>query len=190
MRQLSQWLYQISRWQTVCLATVVYGAFLFQVMAPHALEMQGFAGKWGAPDGHLFYSPEKLYSELGAWGDPGRQSYIRFRLGLDPLWAITYTAFLVSITSVALRRAFSTDNPRRLLNLAALLPMCADLIENGFGVFLIGSYPIRFDGLAWLMAGTSFFKWTTLTISHLIMLYAIFAALRAVIRGGTNAPES
>ncbi len=189
MGRLSDWLYQIAKWQTICIATLVYGMFLSQVMVPHAAEMKTSAGEWGAPDGHIFYSPDKLYAEIEHWGNTGRRHYAQFRLGLDPLWALTYTAFLISITSVALRRAFPGDSPRRLLNLVALVPICADLLENGFGIFLVQSYPERFDGMAWLMAITSCFKWLTLTIAHLIMLYAIFTALHAILAEKADRPD-
>jgi hypothetical protein len=182
MRRLSEWLYRISSWRTVGLATLAYALFLSQVMAPHAREMQSFAGQWGAPDGHLFYPPEKLYAEVENWGDAGRRHYINFRLGLDPLWALTYTAFLVTITGTALRRGLAVNNPRRRLNLVALAPMCADLLENLLGIVLISEYPARMDLLAWLMTATSTFKWLTLALAHVIMLYALYSAIRAIVR--------
>ncbi|MEJ2140258.1 MAG: hypothetical protein P8Y61_12575 [Gammaproteobacteria bacterium] len=182
MHRLSDWLYKLSSWPAICIATIAYGLFLSQVMAPHAAEMQSFAGQWGAPDGHFFYSPEKLYAEVENWGDGGRQHYINFRLGLDPLWALTYTAFIVSITSVALRRALSATNPRRRLNLVALAPMGADLLENLLGIVLMSKYPVQIELLAWLMAATSAFKWLTLVVAHLIMLYAVFAAVSVIVR--------
>lgn len=179
MNTLSAWLYRISSGYTIAVAIALYGVFLVLVMAPESEIVKTYAGDWGSPDGHLFYTPDEFYAQLSGWGDAGRTHYVDFRLGLDPVWALVYTAFLVTITSVALRYAFAADDARRLLNLVALLPMLADLAENALGMALISSYPERLDWLAWITTATSGFKWTTLTIAHVIMLYAMGAALAA-----------
>ena len=177
MLTLSAWLHRFSNALTIVLAIVLYGWFLAFVMVPESATVATFAGDWGSPDGHFFYTPVELYRELSTWGDAGRRHYIAFRLGLDPVWAFAYTAFLVTITSVALRSAFGPDDRRRRLNVVALIPMLADLSENGLGIIIVSSYPERLDMLAWMTASVSALKWTMLTIAHVIMLYAIGAAL-------------
>jgi len=182
MKTLSDWLYRCSSWQTIIVSILAYGIFMSAVMVPHAEEMRSFAGDWGAPDGHLFYTPTELYAQVSNWGDAGRAHYINFRLGLDPLWALAYTSFLITITSVALRRATPTDDRRRLLNLLPLIPMSADLAENGLGIVLMSAYPTELEWLAWLTAATSCSKWVTLALAHLLMIYALAIALLAKAR--------
>ena len=182
MNTLSDWLYRCSSWPTIIFATIVYGIFMSAVMSPHAEDMASFAGDWGAPDGHLFYSPDELYAQISTWGEAGRAHYINFRLGLDPVWALAYTSFLITITSVALRRATLPDDRRRLLNLVPLVPMSADLAENALGIALMSAYPARLEWLAWLTATTSCFKWVTLALAHLLMLYALGIALTGFLR--------
>jgi len=182
MRTLSDWLHRLSSTITIVLAIVVYGVFLSFVMAPESATVATYAGDWGSPDGHWFYTPDELYRELSTWGDEGRTHYVDFRLGLDPVWAFAYTAFLITITSVALRNAFGPDDRRQQLNVIALIPMLADLTENALGIIIISNYPYRLDALAWMTASVSVFKWTTLTIAHLVMLYALGAALTRYIR--------
>ncbi len=182
MQRLSTWLHRLSSTVTIVFAIVLYGIFLSFVMVPESADVAGYAGQWGSPDGHWFYTPDELYRELSTWGDAGRAHYIAFRLGLDPVWAFTYTAFLITITSVALRRAFAANDRRRQLNLVALLPMLADLTENALGIVIVSNYPERLDALAWVTTSVSACKWLTLTIAHLIMLYALGAALMQWIR--------
>lgn len=182
MEYLSQHLYRCSSWITVLATTLLYGLFISQIMAPHAIEMRSLAGDWGAPDGHLLYTPTELYTHIGDWSTAGRAHYVRFRLGLDPLWALTYTAFLVTLSSLALRRATSPGDPRRLLNLVPLLPMAADLVENGLGIILVSSLPTRLNWLAALMGIVSFTKWTSLLIAHLLLLYSLVLAGHHLMR--------
>lgn len=173
MNTLSAWLYRISSGYTIVISIAAYAAFLALVMIPESELVQTYAGDWGSPDGHLFYTPDEFYAQIATWGDAGRAHYVDFRLGMDPVWALIYAAFLITITSVALRRSFPIDHPRRRLNLVALLPMLADLIENALGITLITAFPARLDGLAWTTAGVSAFKWISLILAHAVMLYAI-----------------
>ena len=90
MNTLSNWLYRISSGYTIAVAVVLYGMFIGLVMAPESERVRTYAGDWGSPDGHLFYTPDVLYDELATWGDAGRAHYIDFRLGLDPVWALVW----------------------------------------------------------------------------------------------------
>jgi hypothetical protein len=181
MDYLSERLYRYSSWWSMLLAALLYGFFLSQVMVPHAATMQSFAGDWGAPDGHLFYTANELYTQIGTWSAEGRDHYVHFRLSLDPLWALTYTALLVTLISVALRRATKANDARRRLNLLPLVPMCADLLENTLGIILVTLSPERHDGLATLMGTVSLFKWVTLVFAHLVLLYALLLLGRAAL---------
>ncbi len=184
MESLSNRLYRYSSWRSVLAVTLLYAFFLSQVMVPHAAEMRSFAGDWGAPDGHLFYSPAELYAHVDTWGAAGRNHYVRFRLGLDPLWAFSYTAFLVTLISVALRRAIPASDLRRRLNLVPLIPMCADLLENALGIIIVGAIPARLDWLAALLGAVSFGKWASLAIAHLLLLYSLLLVGRTMVLRG------
>lgn len=139
---------------------------------------QAYAGSWGTPDQKFFYTPDELYSGIATWGEAGRQSYIAFRLGLDILWALAYTSFLVTITSVALRSALQPHESKQLLNLLPLIPLLADYSENALGVVITSNFPTRFESLAWLAAIATCLKWLSLAFAHLVMLYALGAAAR------------
>lgn len=181
LARLSGALDRISRSWTLLASVAVYAVFLATVMPGQARDSQAYAGDWGGPDQHFFYTPAELYRQIPAWPDAGRRDYIQFRLGWDIGWAFTYTAFLVIATSLALRRALPAGHRRRLLNLPALVPGLLDLAENAAGIALVANADIRLDALAWLAASLTSAKWITLVIAHLILLYAAGAALLATI---------
>lgn len=178
LRTLSAGLDRVSSRYTIVLATLVYGFFLATIMPAQSAASRAYAGDWGAPDRHLFYAPDDFYREVATWGEAGRQDYIDFRLGLDIAWALTYTAFLVTVTSAAARRAFPAGDRRRLLNLGPLVPLLCDYGENALGILLVARWTTRLDGLAWLATGITGLKWVSLVVAHLLMLYALAAALR------------
>jgi hypothetical protein len=178
LARLSAALHRASTLWTVVAATALYGYFLATVMPEHSAASRSYAGEWGAPDRQLWYTPDVFYREVGNWGDAGRADYVDFRLGLDIVWAFAYTAFLVTITGVALRRAFPQADRRRLMNLVPLLPMLCDYGENALGITLMSAYPARLDAVAWAAAGATALKWLTLVLAHVVMIYAIAAAAR------------
>lgn len=186
MTRLSASLDQVSRGWTLLAAVALYAVFLTTVMPGQARDSQTYAGDWGGPDQHFFYTPAELYRQIPAWPEAGRRDYIQFRLGWDIGWAFTYTAFLVITTSLALRRAFPAGHPQRLLNLPALVPGLLDLTENAAGIVLVANADTRLDALAWFAASLTSAKWTTLVIAHLILLYAAAAALLARSRGAAQ----
>lgn len=182
LTRLSNGLDRISSGWTLLAAVLLYGFFLSTVMPGQARDSQAYAGDWGGPDQHLFYTPGELYRHIPAWPAAGRSDYIEFRLGWDIGWAFTYTAFLFIATSLALRRAYPAGHTRRLLNLPALIPGLLDLAENAVGIVLVANADTRLDLLAWFAASLTSAKWITLVLAHLVLLYAAGAALLASIR--------
>jgi len=175
---LSDRLDRLSSGWTIIVAVALYAIYLTTIMPTQSMESRTYAGDWGGPDRHFFYTPNELYAQVATWGEAGRQQYINFRLGLDIGFALTYAAFLVTITSVALRRAWPGNAGRRRLNLAALVPMSCDLLENALGIGLVAAFPARLDAVAWLTAGVTALKWISLVAAHIVMLYALAAAAR------------
>ncbi len=178
MTRLSELLYRVSNWWTAAIICVLYAYFLTSVMPDQAAASSAYAGEWGAPDTQLFYTPDELYAQLPGWGEAGRQNYVNFRLTLDFVWAIAYAGFLVIFTSMALRRTTSRSDPRRLLNLAGLLPMLGDYTENLLGIVLVANHDTRLDLLAWIAACITAGKWVTLVLAHAVLCYALWMRLK------------
>jgi hypothetical protein len=163
---------------TMTAVVAIYALYLTSIMPAQSVASGAYAGDWGGPDRHFFYTPDEFYSQVATWGSVGRQQYIDFRLGLDIGFALTYAAFLVTVTSLAARRAWPGDGRRRRLNLAGLVPMACDLLENGLGIALVAWFPTRLNTLAWLAAGVTALKWVSLALAHVAMLYALLGAVR------------
>lgn len=181
-QKLARQLERASSAWTILLAVAIYGFYLTTIMPAQSAESGAYAGDWGGPDRHFYYSPDELYAHVATWGDAGRRQYINFRLGLDIGFALAYAAFLITISGVAIRRAWPGSDRHRLLLLVPLAPMSLDLLENGLGIALVGAFPERLTLLAWLAASATTMKWITLTLAHGVMLYAVAAAGRRMLR--------
>ncbi|MGI9329670.1 MAG: hypothetical protein ACR2QB_03055 [Gammaproteobacteria bacterium] len=187
---ISATLHRASSVWTLIAATALYGFFLTSIMPQQAQDSAAYAGDWGGPDQHFFYTPAELYTHIPTWTDAGRRDYIEFRLGWDIGWALVYTFWLVTATSLALRGAFPAGHPRRLLNLPVLLPGLLDLAENLAGIVLVANADTRLDLLAWLTAGLTASKWLTLIGAHVILVYALSKAIVQAIRRRLGARSS
>jgi len=182
LHRLSSLLMRLSSLWTLLAVTLVYVGFIITVMPAQSAAARAYAGAWGAPDRHLAYTPDELYREVATWGAAGRQDYIDFRLGLDIVWALAYTGFLVFAIGCAARAAFAAGDRRRLLNLTPLPTLVLDYAENATGIFLVGAFPERHDLVAWLSAGMTAGKWLTLAAAHGVLAWVLWQAIRAYRR--------
>ena len=178
-QSLADRLDRLSSGWTIALAVALYALYLTTIMPTQSMESRAYAGDWGGQDRHFFYTPDELYAQVATWGAAGRQQYINFRLGLDIGFALTYAAFLITITSVAVRRAWPGNEGRRRLNLVPLVPMTCDLLENALGIGLVAAFPGRLDALAWLATGVTALKWLSLAVAHVVLVFSLVAAIRA-----------
>jgi hypothetical protein len=172
---------QLASGWTLLLAVGIYAFYLASVMPAQSRESQAYAGDWAGPDRQFFYTPEEFYTQIATWGDAGRRHYVDFRLGLDIGFALSYAAFLITVTGVAGRKAWPHDRRRQLLLLIPLVPMGCDLLENALGIALVSSFPQRYPGVAWLAAVATAAKWLSLALAHVVMLAALVAAAARVI---------
>lgn len=175
---VSKLAYRIFTIPASILVTLVYVWFIVSVMPEQSLQSAEYAGDWGAPDRHFFYTPDELYAEISGWSEAGRDHYINFRLGLDILWALAYTGFLCGWISVLLNSTVPSGDPERLLNLFPLITLVADYSENFLGIWLVANSATRMDAVAWLATGITGGKWMTLVMAHGILIYAVIRAWR------------
>ena len=152
------------------------------VMPQQSLESSVYAGEWGAPDRHLFYTPDELYAEISRWSEEGRQHYIDFRLGLDIIWALAYTGFLCMWISILMNKARLRETDLQNLNAFPLITLVCDYGENFLGILLVSNASVRMEAIALTAALLTSLKWITLVAAHIILIWAAYRAWRARIR--------
>lgn len=166
MTSISKWFRRIStNWVTLS-ALVIFLIFMVTVLPGQATFAETQAQGGDSPDTSLVYTREKLYAMAEGYGESGRNAYIRARWTFDLIFPFIYTAFLVTSISWLYQKTFPKDSLWQYANLAPVLGMVFDFLENSATTLVFARYPDQtplIDALApiftlikWLFVGGSF----------------------------------
>jgi hypothetical protein len=167
IKQISNWLQRISTGWVTLLALLIFLVFTAAVLPGQSAAAEAIAQGAGSPDLSLTYSREDLYTMAEQYGESGRSAYIRARWTFDLVFPLVYTAFLATAISWLFRRALSESSPWQMANLAPLLGMVFDFLENSAASLVLARYPQQtpvvdalapaFTFIKWVFVGGSFF---------------------------------
>ena len=132
----------------------------------------------GPVDLQLFYTPEKVYSMVNAYGEAGRASYRTFELTGDIIYPIVYTLFFALLLTWLLQRGFARDSQMQKMNVVPLGAWLFDLFENLGIVTMLSIYPATPAALAWVTALFTLVKWLFAVATLVLVLIGFVAGLR------------
>ena len=181
VESISRSLHRSSSGWLSLIAFVIFVLFTALVLPAQAAEADANSGGAGSPDTSFFYSPSDLYRYAEAYGESGRQAYVRARFTFDLVWPLVYTFFLVTSISWVFRLAFPAQSLWQRANLAPLLGLIFDYLENLSTSLVMLRYPQTtpiVDVLAPVFTGL---KWVFVTGSFVLLLVGGIAALRVWI---------
>jgi len=148
------------------------------ILPAASARIEPWAGDAGALDLLFFYTPDKAYSLISAYGEPGRGFYRNFELTIDILYPVVYALFLSLLISWLFQRGFSPESPIQRMNVAPLGAWGFDLLENLGIVWMLETYPSASASLAWTTALCTMGKWIFVGASMILILLGAAAALR------------
>lgn len=156
------------------------GVLLFNVVILPARQAELAATSGGiAPiDLQLFYTPEKAYSMVAAYGETGRADYRTFALTGDFIYPILYNMFFALLITWLFRRGFAAHSPMQTLNVLPLGALLFDLLENLGIASMLSVYPSTPAWLARAAAICTLGKWLFVGACILLILTGIVMALR------------
>lgn len=182
MKRLSDWLRRFSKGWVALLALVIFILFTALVLPAQSSQADAQSGAAGSPDLSLWYSPADLYRMAEAYGEQGRQAYIRARFTFDVAWPLVYTFFLVTNISWLYDKIYTPDSRWQLANLSPLLTMLLDFLENLSTSLVMARYPQPSPLIAWLAPFFTAFKWTFVGLSFLLLILGLVQALWKLMR--------
>lgn len=177
-KRASDWLYRTSTTRVSLAALIVFVLFSALVLPAQSAQAHRDSSGAGSPDTSFAYSPARLYEMAEAYGQAGRQAYVRARFTFDLVFPLVYTFFLASAASWLLGHAFPLNSVWRLANLAPLLGCTFDYLENVSTSLVMLRYPVRtplvdllapaFTLAKWVFVGGSF---ALLALGACVMAY-------------------
>lgn len=127
----------------------------------------------------FFYTPEKVYGMIDAYGPELRAQYRTFELTADLLlYPVVYTLLLAFTISWLFQRGFARDSRMQSLNVVPVGAWFFDLLENLAIVGMLSIHPDRPAALAWAATVFTMVKWGFAVASLLLLLVGVGAALR------------
>lgn len=146
-------------------------------------QMKATSGGVGPIDLQFFYTPEKVYSMVGAYGAAGRAVYRTFELTGDIIYPIIYTLFFSLLLSWLFRRGFAGDSRWQSSNVLPFGALFFDLLENICIVTMLTIYPATPAPLAWLATSFTMIKWSFAVVTLLLVLVGVVMVLSRLVSG-------
>lgn len=183
MKRFSEWLYRISGGWTALAGLVIFLLFTLLVLPGQAASARTSGGEAGSPDMSFYYSSSELYRMAEAYGEQGRQAYLRARWTFDLVWPLVYTLFLSTSLSWLLGRALPGSSGWRILNLFPVAGMLFDYLENSATSLVMLRYPDPVPVAAGLAPFFTALKWVFVGGSFVLLAIGLVGALWRGWRG-------
>ncbi|TFE04153.1 hypothetical protein [Jeotgalibacillus salarius] len=168
-------LYQWSNWKTWLVSLIIFAAFLGFILPNEAAESSRVTGTSESPDSSFLYTPETLFSIAEAYGEEGRQYYVRARYTFDVVWPIAYFLFLTTTLGILFKRIRHSK-----WGLVILLPLCGlvfDYLENLSTSLVMSFYPEQLNAIAAIAPLFTAVKWSCIYASFALIPIGVIVFL-------------
>jgi len=179
LRRLSHSLVEFSKTSITLTALAIFLIFSVVALPRQSAAADAYSGSSGSPDLSLFYSPNDIYQMAEQYGSAGRDAYVRARFSFDLVFPIIYTLFLATAISLIFGTITPEASPWRILNLAPIMGMLFDFLENITASIVISRYPALSPNSANFAPVFTFLKWAFISGSFLILFIGGLASLFA-----------
>lgn len=181
--RLSTTLHKYAKGPLVLLFLALDLLFVALILPSTEAQMKATSGGVGPIDLQFFYTPEQVYSMVGAYGEAGRAFYRTFELTGDIIYPIIYTLFFSLLLSWLFRRGFAGASRWQRLNVLPFGALLFDLLENSCIVTMLSIYPATPTLLAWLATSFTMVKWSFAVVTLLLLLIGAVMTLGRLVRG-------
>jgi len=176
-KRLSDWLHRVSNSWVTLSALAIFLLFSALVLPRQAARAEQDTEDAGSPDMSFYYSADDLYEMAEAYGEEGREAYVRARFTFDMIWPLVYTLFLSTAISWLFSEAFAPDSRWQRGNLAPVLAALFDYLENVSASLVMLRYPNRTAVVDMLAPVFTLVKWVVLGASFALLFAGVVVAV-------------
>lgn len=151
-------------------------------------DMSAVLGETGPIDLQFFYTPERVYGMVEAYGPEVRIQYRTFALTADVIYPVVYTLLFGLLISWLFRRGLAPDSRLHGLNLVPLGAGIFDLLENLAIAGMLTIHPSTPAWLAWAATVLTMAKWLFAAASLGLLLYGLVLAVRKALARPSGSP--
>jgi hypothetical protein len=173
LKKVSGWIYTISNGWVALSTLLIFLLFTALVLPRQSSQVKMETNAAGSPDMSFFYSANDLYRMAEAYGDTGRDAYIRARFTFDLIWPLVYTLFLTTEISWVYRKAFEPDSLWQRMNLVPVMAALFDYLENISTSLVMMQFPTRMPLVAMLASVFTLGKWLLVVGSFVLLMIGI-----------------
>ncbi len=173
LEKLSAWLNKNSIGKIALLFFLIFIVFTATVLPKQSKRAETYSAEVGSVDLSLWYSADDVYEMAEAYGEIGRQEYIKARLTFDVLWPIIYMLFLITSISYIFSNAFPANSNLKKLNLIPIAALIFDYFENSLAAIFMAQFPNRNLFISSILPVFTLFKWIFVAGSFAIVLYGL-----------------
>lgn len=168
--KISDWIHRVSRSHVVLSTLVIFLLFTALVLPGQSASMRMDAHDAGSPDLSFYYTAGDLYQMAKAYGETGRDAYVRMRFTFDVIWPLVYTIFLTTAISWVCRKAFAPGSLWQRANLVPIWGALLDYLENISTSLVMMRYPSHTPGVDVLAPAFTMAKWILVGGSIVLLL--------------------
>jgi hypothetical protein len=176
-RGFSDWIHRVSTGWVALTALVIFALFAAFVLPGQAANAGADGSDVGSPDLSFYYTAQDLYRMAEAYGEQGRQDYVRVRFTFDLIWPLVYTVFLATGTSWVYRRAFAAEALWQRANIVPVLGALLDFLENVSTSVVMIRYPSPTAIVDMLAPVLTMVKWVLVSTSFVLLVVGVVAGI-------------
>jgi hypothetical protein len=183
LKKASVWIQHVSKGWVAFSALVIFLLFTAIVLPKGSSQAALETNASGSPDLSLFYSVDELYQMADAYGETGRDAYIRARFTFDLIWPLVYTLFLATAISWLYQKAFTPESLIQRVNLMPVLAGLFDYLENISTSLVMMQFPDRIPLVALLASLFTLVKWILIGSSFVLLMVGAGVGIVRYIKG-------
>lgn len=188
LEKISDWLHKFSSGWITLAALLIFLGFTATILPDQASQSAIETGDVGSPDTSFFYSAADLYEFARAYGERGREAYIRARFTFDVIWPLVYAFFLATSLSWIAQKGLSSKSWLQRANLVPVIGAVFDFLENFSTSLVMFRYPNTTLIVDWLAPVFTLVKWVFVNGSFVFLVALIAISLYRRFRPQNEPP--